>query len=102
MTISAAPLSKLRVTCLSCTAPLPQCAQYCSAGICSNDDEFAGEADFDDCFGKASVKRDAFNDALDFVRLSVALAGNDLPREDDVFEVEDSEVVIIKLFGCVG
>jgi hypothetical protein len=25
-----------------------------------------------------------------------------LPREDDVFEVEDREVVIFKLFGGVG
>ncbi len=28
--------------------------------------------------------------------------GSDLAREDDVFEVEDSEVVIFKLFGGMG
>jgi hypothetical protein len=34
--------------------------------------------------------------------LAVALAGDDLAGEDDVFKVEDSKVVIFKLFGCVG
>lgn len=34
--------------------------------------------------------------------MAVALACDDLAREDDVFKVEDSKVVIFKLFGCVG
>ncbi len=50
-TISVAPLSKLRVTCLSCTALLPQCSQWCSAEVADDDDKFAAEADFDDRLG---------------------------------------------------
>ena len=35
-------------------------------------------------------------------RSDVALTLRDLPREDDVFEIEDGEVVIFKLFGGMG
>jgi hypothetical protein len=33
--------------------------------------------------------------------LAVALALDDFPCEDNCFEVEDREVVIVKLVGCV-
>ena len=89
MTSRAAPLPKLRVTCLSCTEALPQYAQWCSTEVDSDDDESAGETDFNDCFGRRTFERGAGNDALDFAGLSVALALSDLPREDDVFEIED-------------
>lgn len=49
--INAAPLSKLRVTCLSCTALLPQCSQWFSAEVTGDDNKFAAEADFDDRLG---------------------------------------------------
>ena len=102
ITIREAPESKLRVTCFSWTAPLPQLAHWRSAEIDGDDEEFAREADFDDRFGRLSMEGDAFNDALDFARSRIPLPGCDLAREDDVFKVEDSEVVIFKLFGGVG
>ena len=52
--------------------------------------------------GCSAVPRDAGDDALDFAGLRVALARDDLAREDDVFEVEDGEFVMFKLFGCMG
>ena len=102
ITSSAAPFPKLRVTCFSCNAPLPQCAHFCSTEVGSDDDKLATEADFNDGFGGSAVERDSCNDAVDFTGLGVVLALDDLAREDDVFEVEDSEVVIVKLFGCVS
>ena len=95
-------MPKLRVTCLSWIAPLPQCAHWCSSEVDSDDDELAREADFDDGFGCCAVERNASDDTLDFSRLGVALAFDDFAREDDVFEVKDVEVVIFKFFGCVG
>jgi len=102
ITSSAAPLSKLRVTCLTCTALLPQCSQWCSAEVTGDDNEFAAKAGFDNRLGRLAAKGDAVNDVFDFTGLAIALAGDDLACEDDVFKVEDCEVVIIKLFGCVG
>ncbi len=55
MTKRAAPLPKLRVTCLSCTEALLQYAQCCSTAVNSDDEEFAGEADFDDCVGRRLI-----------------------------------------------
>ena len=42
------------------------------------------------------------NDVFDFARSGIALPRGDLAREDDVFEVEDSKVVIFKLFSGAG
>ena len=82
--------------------PLPQCAHWCSTDVDSDDDELAAEADFDNGFGRRTVEGDSGDDALGFVRPVVALAFNDFACEDDVFEVKDVEVVIFKLFGCMG
>ena len=95
-------MPKLRVTCFSWIALLPQCAQSCSTDVDSDDDELAAKADFDNGFSCRTVERDAGDDALDFSRLGVALALDDFAREDDVFEIKDVEVVIFKLFGCMG
>ena len=57
--------------------------------------------DFDDRFGNGAVKRAAADDALDLACLAVTLALRDFARKDDGFEVEDSEIVIVKLFGGV-
>ena len=92
MTSSAAPLPKLRVTYFSCGELAPQCAQCRSAEVGSDDDDLCGGAG----------ERDAGDDALDFAGFDVALTLRDLPREDDVFEIEDGEVVIFKLFGGMG
>jgi hypothetical protein len=84
ITSKAGPLPKLRVTCLSCTAQLPQWTQRCSAEIGGDVAELAGEADFDGRFGRRTIERDACDDALDCTGLGVTMALGDLPREDDV------------------
>lgn len=101
ITSRLAPVPKLRVTSRCCTLGLAQKAQAPSAAVRGDDDEFAGEPDLDDDFGGGAVECDAGNDALDFVALRVALVLDDLAREDDVFEIEDREVVIFKLIGSV-
>ena len=93
-------MPKLRVTCLSWIAPLPQCAHCCSSEVDSDNDELASEADFDEGFGCCAVERKASDDTLDFSRLGVALAFADFAREDDVFEAADIKIVIFKFFGC--
>jgi hypothetical protein len=102
MTRSAAPLPKLRVTYFSCGEPAPQCVHCRSAEVDSDDDELAAEAGIDDDFCGRAVERDARNGALDFADLDVTLTLRDLPREDDVLEVEDGEVVIFQLFSGVS
>ena len=42
------------------------------------------------------------NEALDFAGFGVALTFNDLLREDNVFEITNCEVVIVKLLSRVG
>jgi hypothetical protein len=102
ITSKAEPLPKLRVTCFNCKDALPQCAQWCSAEVDSDDKECACKAELDDGFGRRTVERDTGDDALDFAGFGVALTFNDLPREDNVFEVEDCEVVIFKLLSRMG
>ena len=81
---------------------MPQLAHTCSTEVDGDDEEFAREADFDNRLGRISSESGALDDVFDFARSRIPLPGCDLAREDDVFEVEDSEVVIFKLFGCVG
>ena len=102
MTNKAAALPKLRVTYLICTAELPQCAQRWSEDIDGDDDELASEANFDNGLGVTAIKRGAGDDDFTFAGLDVALAFRDLPREDDVFEIKDGGVAIIKFLGGVG
>ena len=80
----------------------PQWAQCPSTEVDGDDDELGAEADFDNGFCGRAVERDAGNDALRFSRLGIALAPDDFAGKDDIFEVKDTEVVIFKLFGCVG
>ena len=58
--------------------------------------------DFDDDFTGVARERGALDDVLGFAGCTVALALDDLPREDDVFKVEDGEVVIFKFVRSVG
>ena len=98
MTNSDGPRPKLRVT-LRCSAPSrPQEAHKELDTVDRDDKERAARAEFDDRFGFNAFKRDTADDELDFTRFSVALALNDFAREDDVFEVKDREVVIVKFF----
>jgi len=99
ITNRAAPLPKLRVTYLTWTAGLPQWAQRFSEDIGSDDDEFSGKTDFDDRLRNGAVKDDARDEDFGIAGLGVALALRDLPREDDVFEIKDGEVVIFKILG---
>lgn len=59
MTSKAAAFPKLRVTCLICTEELPQWAQRWLEDIDRDDDEFAGEADFDDGLRRLAVEGEA-------------------------------------------
>ena len=67
-----------------------------------DDDEFAGEADFDDGLRETAIERDAGDDDVALAGLSVPLARGDLPREDDVFEIKNGEIVIFKFLCGVG
>jgi hypothetical protein len=61
-----------------------------------DDEESAVWAELDDRFGFDGLKRDTADDELDLSRLAVALALDDFAGKDDVFEIEDREVVIVK------
>ena len=101
-TNNVAPAPKLRVTCFSETLLLPQFAHDSSTEVDGDDVEATGRVDLCDCFSAVTGKASALDDVLDFARSPVTLAFNDLAREDDVFEVEDAEVVIFKFVRCVG
>jgi len=97
MTRRVGPRPKLRVTSRSWIPSRPQKARFWLGEIGGDDDEFSGGANFDDGFGWQLPEREAADDTLDFAGLAVALAFDDVAREDNVFEVEDREVVIVKL-----
>jgi len=94
-------LPKLRVTRRRCTPARPQEAHTPLDEIDRDDVENAREADFDDRFGLAVIKRAASDDDFDFMRLTVFLALNDTAREDDVFEIKDCEVFIFQFSSGV-
>ena len=101
MTRSDRPRPKLRVTLLTSVPSRPHATQSELGTIDRDDEERTGESELDDCFGFGAVERDTVDNELCFVRPSVALSFNDLAREDDVFEVEYREIVIVKFFGSV-
>ena len=49
----------------------------------------------DDRFGFEPFEGSTTNDSLDFPRAAISLPFNDLAREEDTFEVEDREIVIV-------
>ena len=102
ITNKADPLPKLRVTRLSCKEALPQLAQPVSTEVDRDDKELSRGADFDDGLGGRPVERDAADGAFDLTCTDVPLALEDLSREDDVFEIKDGEVVIVKFLSHVG
>ena len=59
-----------------------------------NDEESADLAEFDDSFCLLAFNRAAADNELDLSRSSVALAPGDFACEDNVFEIEDREIVI--------
>ena len=70
--------------------------------IDGDDEELTGVGNFGDNFGGCSVERATLDDVLRFAGAAIALALDDLAREEDVFEVEDGEVVIFKFVRGVG
>ena len=62
---------------------------------------FPSGGDFDDRFGEDTAERVASDDIFNFTRLPVALALDDRTREDNVFKIEDGEVVIFKFLRRV-
>ena len=99
ITSNDGPLPKLRVTFRCCTPVRPHAAQRGSGTIDRDDEEIPVRGDFDDRFGGDVAERVASDDIFDFARLAVALALDDRARENNVFEIEDSEVLIIKFLS---
>lgn len=98
---SDSPRPKLRVTLRSSTPSRPQEAHNKLDKVDRDDKERAVGAELDDRFGFDSLKRDTVDGELDLSRFPVALALDDFAGKDDVFEIEDREVVIVKLFRSV-
>lgn len=101
ITSSADPRPKLRVTSRCCTPAWPHAAQRNLGSVYREDEESSVRGKLDDRFCAAVAERVASDDVLDFTRLSVALVLDDRACEDNVFEIEDGEVVIIKFLRCV-
>ena len=59
-------------------------------------------ADFGDDFASDAFEGSAADDVLRFARCALSLALDDCAREDDVFEIENAEVVIFKFVRGVG
>jgi hypothetical protein len=79
-----------------------QWAQTFSTEVDSDDNELTAESDFGNDFSCCLFERLPLDDVLGFTGFTVSLSLNDLPCEDDVFEVEDCEVVIFKFVCGVG
>lgn len=96
ITSSDDPRPKLRVTSRRCTPARPHAAQRSSGAVDRDDEEIPSRGNLDDRFGGGIAEDVAADDIFDFVRLPVALALDDRVREDNIFEIEDGEVVIIE------
>jgi hypothetical protein len=76
--------------------------QPASDDIDSDDEEPARVADFGDDLGGRPVEGATLDNVLRFAGVAIALALDDLAREDDVFEIKDGEVVIFKFVRGAG
>lgn len=101
ITISDGPRPKLRVTSRRCTPVRPHAAQRGLVTVDGEGEEIAVRGDLDDRFCWGAAECVASDDIFDFACLPVALALDDCTREDNVFEIEDGEVVIFKFLRCV-
>ena len=97
ITISDGPRPKLRVTSRRCTPVRPHAAQRRLGAVDSDGEEIAVWGDLNDCFRRDTAERVSSDDIFDFARLPVALAFDDRACEDNVFEIEDGEIVIFNL-----
>ena len=101
ITISDGPRPKLRVTTRCRTPVRPHAAQRGLVTVDGEGEEIAVRGDLDDRFCWDAAERGASDDIFDFARLPVALALDDCAREDNVFEIEDGEIVIFKFLRRV-
>ncbi len=101
ITNSDGPCPKLRVTSRCCTPARPHAAQRSLGAVDGDDEEIPVRGDLDDRFCGGIAECVASDDIFDFARLPVALALDDRARKDNVFEVKDGEVVIIKFLRRV-
>jgi len=92
------PRPKLRVTFRSSTPFLAHDAQTGSDKVDGDDEESVNRVEFDDCFRRFAFDRAAADNEFDPSRFTVALALGDFACEDDGFEIEDREFVIVKFF----
>jgi hypothetical protein len=84
-----------------CTPVRPHAAQRGLGAVDRDDEEIPLRGNLDDRFGGDVAERKAADDIFDFARLPVALAPDDRAREDNVFEIEDGEIVILKFLRRV-
>ncbi len=96
-------MPKLRVTWRIRALSAPQLSHRRAALLDPNgdDDDLPRRADLDDAARRVSVERLACDDVLAFARPRIALSLDDFAGEDDVFNVEDADFVIVKLVGGV-
>ena len=102
MTRRSFPLPNVRVTLRRWGPARPHDAQSPLDEVDGDDEERTGEADFDDGFSFVAGERAAADEIFDLAGLAVSLSLGNLACEDDVFEVEDREVVIFKFFSSVN
>ena len=98
ITKSDTPRPKLRVTLRSSTPFLLHDAQTESDKVDGDDKESVNLVEFDDCFRPLACDRATADNELELSRFAVALALGDFTCEDDGFEIEDREIVIVKFF----
>ena len=101
ITISVGPRPKLRVTSRRCTPVRPHAAQRGLVAVDREGEEITVRGDLDDGFRRYAAEGVASDDTFDFARVPVALALDDRARKDNVFEIEDGEIVIFKFLRCV-
>ena len=91
------PLPKLRVTYLTRVPSRPH-SPHRRGGLldprCDEDDLSRGP-DLDDAGGRLARKRGTSDDVLPLASLRIPLPFDDVACEDDVFDVEDADFVIV-------
>ena len=102
ITSSDGPRPKLRVTSRCCTPARPHAAQRSLGAVDRDDEEIPIRGNLGNRFGGGIAERVTSDDIFDFARLPVALALDDRACEDNVFEIEDGKVVIIKFLRRMG
>ena len=96
-----APLPNVRATRRSCAPARPQEAHRDLCEVDRDNVEDAREVDFDDRFAFPAIESPPLDNSLGFARCAIFLALDDAAREEDIFEIEDREIVIFQFFGGV-